>query len=139
MSKFATSENERRHSLHADWRSRVQSLTTDKVNSSQNIIQNSVHHAPLTIDKPQDHAHIEEELDDMMKIYLRLGHGALLKLPQNTNRTAVREKQRSWLRRDLRAKSTLPKTGVQDLRVVMKNCRYLRFPKDMIEHLELLV
>ena len=118
----------------------MQNLTTDKVNTTQNS-HGTVHTIPSTIDKPQlqDHVKIEEELDDMMKIYLRLGHGALLKLPQNTNRTAIREKQKSWLRRDLRAKSTMPKTGVQDLRVVMKNCRYLRFPKDMIEHLELLV
>ena len=93
-------------------------------------------------EKSLDQVKVEDlsnELDDMMKVYLRLGHGALLKLTRNNDRASVRERQKSWLRRDLKTKSTILPTEPQDLRVVMKNCRYLRFPKDMVEHLELLV
>ncbi|XP_063678017.1 uncharacterized protein LOC134813993 isoform X2 [Bolinopsis microptera] len=126
----------RRHSLLSDWRTSVQSLSPDNRNTNQ--LSSST--ALLNSENSPDPVKIEDlsdELDDMMKIYLRLGlgHGALLKLPRSSNRAAVKEKQKSWLRRDLRAKSTMPTTGVQDLRIVMKNCRYLRFPKDMIEHL----
>ena len=125
----------RRHSLLSDWRTSVQSLSPDNRNSNQMLSSSTALFNSENTPDPVKIEDLSDELDDMMKIYLRLGHGALLKLPRSLNRAAVREKQKSWLRRDLKAKSTMPTTGVQDLRVVMKNCRYLRFPKDMIEHL----
>lgn len=86
----------------------------------------------------QDHStdqHEHEQVDQIMKIYLKLGLGqSALKLPWDRTRSEIRQKQRSWFRSELNKIPVVPKNGIQDLRVVMKNCRYLRFPKDMKDH-----
>lgn len=106
----------------------------DKLPDRRLSLPTNIHNTSALHDKSS--AIVEEssstEFNDMMKIYLKLGHGSgLLKLPDNTSRAIARAKQKSWLRKDLRKIPVVPKNGIQDLRVVMKNCRYLRFPRDM--------
>ena len=77
------------------------------------------------------------EFSDLMNIYLKLGHGTgVLKLPDQSNRAVTRNKQKFWLRKEMSKIPVVAKNGVQDLRVVMKNCRYLRFPKDMAQDMK---
>jgi len=78
----------------------------------------------LTVKESRSAMSVENE----MRIYLKLGHGALLTLP-TFNSDEVKRKQRNWTRKGLHQEST----KIEDLRTVMRHCRYLRFPKDMKE------
>lgn len=141
VEKSRPSLHERNHPLPSlpDVKKFQEKERRNSLSSNMTLTQSSSLNSQTLHDKPS--AAIEEtesgEFNDLMKIYLKLGHGTgVLKLPDNSNRATTRAKQQFWLRKDLRKIPVVPKNGVQDLRVVMKNCRYLRFPKDMAQDMK---